>query len=100
MVRVLFLFIVSIFIFSGCEVFNPDGEVPSYIAVDEIRVEIDDPSQGTASHSITDCWLYVNDKLIGTFEVPFKVPVLNSGENNVYIEPGIKSGGASSYRIV
>ncbi|MDD3860789.1 MAG: hypothetical protein PHW83_11365 [Bacteroidales bacterium] len=61
---------------------------------------INSPGEGTSIHNISDCWLYVNNKLIGVFEVPFKVPVLESGFHSIQIEPGIKNSGSDSHRVI
>jgi hypothetical protein len=98
--RIILLSIVVVFLFSSCEVINPPETVPSYIAVDTVKVKITDSNQGTSIHAITDCWLYVNDKLIGVFEVPFKVPILESGIQSIQIEPGIKNSGSDTNRDI
>ncbi|MDR2009771.1 MAG: hypothetical protein LBQ22_04745 [Bacteroidales bacterium] len=98
--RLLLLFFLAGFLFSGCDAINPSEKIPSYVAVDDISVKIENSSQGTASHNIVDGWLYVNHRLIGVFEAPFKVPVLESGLQNISIEPGIKVGGSVSLRAV
>jgi len=96
----LLLSVIFLFFLASCEVINPSEKIPSYIAVDTIRVQINSPEEGTSIHNITDCWLYVNNKLIGVFEVPFKVPVLESGMQNIQIEPGIKNSGSDSNRDI
>lgn len=85
--------------FVSCDVINPAEEIPSYIAVDTLALHVE-AGQGTALHNISDCWLYVDNKLIGVFEVPFKVPVLSSGQKNIQIEPGILNSGSDSDRSV
>ncbi|MDD2634010.1 MAG: hypothetical protein PHW82_00760 [Bacteroidales bacterium] len=79
---------------------NPPEQIPSYVSVDTIAISIANPSQGTAAHNISDCWLYVNNKLVGVFEVPFTVPVLESGPHDIQIEPGIKNSGGNAAREV
>ncbi len=101
MVKYILLFIsITLIFFSSCEVINPPEQIPSYVAVDTIAVSITDPHQGTASHNISDCWLYVNNKLIGVFEAPFKVPVLESGAQSIKISPGIANSGVDADRII
>lgn len=85
---------------SACEIINPPEQIPSYIAVDSVKVKITNSAQGTDINSITDCWLYVNGKLIGVFEVPFKVPVLEFGPQSIQIEPGFKNSASDSNRDI
>ncbi len=95
-VLLFFSVILLLFLFSSCEVINPSEQIPSYIQVDTVKVKISSPTQGTSIHDISDCWLYVNNKLIGVFEVPFKVPVLEFGMQSIQIEPGIRNSGSDS----
>lgn len=99
-VKLFIIIIIITIVYSGCDIINPPEKIPSYIQVDTIYVQTDPNTQGSSIHSITDCWLYVNNKLIGTFEVPFKVPVLESGLQSIQIEPGIKVSGSDSYRKI
>jgi hypothetical protein len=77
-----------------------DELIPSYIRIDSISLK--DNSQiyeGSLSHNITDAWLYVNQELIGVFELPARIPVLAEGEVSVTVKAGIKMNGISSTRI-
>lgn len=105
MIRILNIFFVfTLFFFSSCDIINPPEQVPSYIAVNEIKTRTDYNTQGTAFHNITDSWVYVmngeKDEFIGVFEAPFKIPALKKGRNTIRIEPGIKSGGSSTLRVL
>jgi hypothetical protein len=56
-------------------------------------------SQGSNSHNITDAWVYVNDQLIGAFELPATIPVLARGKQKLEIRPGIKLNGIGGTRV-
>lgn len=83
----------------SCELINPEADIPSYIYVDSILLQTDYNKEGSASHKIVDCWLYINDKLIGINEMPCKFPVIASGNVNISIYPGIKNNGISATRV-
>lgn len=102
LVKILYLFIILavLLLNLSCDFINPPEKIPTYIAVDTIYLQTDPVYQGSSKHAISDCWLYVNNKLIGIFEVPFKVPVLESGLQSIQIEPGIKVSGSDSYRQI
>ena len=51
---------------------------------------------GELTHNFSDAYLYVDDDLIGIFEVPFKVPVLKEGSVNVKLYPAIRNNGISA----
>lgn len=93
--RIILLFGL-ILIVSGCIKNNPD---PSWIEINEWVLEenIDSPyNAGVLTSNFTDAWVYVNDQLIGVFEVPCKVPVLVSGSANIKVFPAIHNNGISA----
>ena len=45
-------------------------EIPSYIKINEYSLYTT-ASQGSNSENISDIWVYADDQLIGTFELPF-----------------------------
>lgn len=93
------LVVVVIGMFTSCEVFNPEEQIPSYIHIDKIDLTTN-TEEGTNSSKITDAWVYVDDQLIGAFELPATIPILFSGTHNVVIKPGIKVDGISATRAV
>lgn len=93
---VLLLFI---FVFDSCEKSESDQTVPAYIQIDSIGFTTDE-AQGTASHNIIDAWVYVDNQLIGAFEMPARFPVLKEGIHKVEIRPGVKMNGITATRIV
>lgn len=88
-----------LFLLSACVKNNPD---PSWLKVEAWTLEAN-PSlsgeEGELTHNITDAWVYVDDKLVGIFEVPFKIPILKSGVCNIRIYPTIRINGISSTKI-
>lgn len=85
---------------ASCEVINPEEEIPSYIHIESIDLYVADPGiQGSDAHKIVDAWVYVDDELVGVFELPATFPVLKNGEHTVKVRAGIKSNGISSTRL-
>lgn len=84
---------------SSCEVINPDEGIPSYIQIDTITLSTDYAAEGSASHKITDAWVYVDDELVGAYELPATIPVLKSGSHKITINAGIKMNGIAATRI-
>jgi hypothetical protein len=75
---------------------NPD---PAWLEVGEWTLEQNANSQyptGELTHNFTDAWVYVNDEIVGVFEVPFKIPLLYSGAANIKIFPAIRNNGISA----
>lgn len=93
-----FLVIISL-MQTSCEKFSGDQEIPAYLSIDSIYLTTNFSSQGTNSQNITDAWIYVDDVLIGAFQMPARVPVLYKGIHTVTVLPGIKRDGIASTRI-
>lgn len=74
-------------------------EIPAYIHVPQFEVFTTSPIEGSASHKITDVWLYVNDEIQGVYELPVTVPILASGETKITLSPGILANGISTTRV-
>ncbi|MDO9512136.1 MAG: hypothetical protein Q7J34_10280 [Bacteroidales bacterium] len=85
-------------IFVACDDFEGEQTIPAYLAIDSISVKINSGYEGSASHAITDAWVYIDDQLIGAFELPALFPVLYTGKHTVTIRPGIKMNGMVEFR--
>lgn len=96
---VLLIFVASTVLLQSCEPKNDEDLIPSYIKIDEIKVTTES-EEGSPSSNITDAWVYLNDDLIGSFELPATVPILATGEQKITIRPGIKLNGVSNTRAV
>ncbi|MFC2100584.1 hypothetical protein ACFLRZ_02015 [Bacteroidota bacterium] len=94
----LLLFLSIILIICACEVINPDETIPSHMSIHSINLQTDYSLQGTNSNKITDAWVYVDDQLIGAFELPATFPVLMTGIHQVVVRPGIKVNGINATR--
>ena len=92
---------IGAFAFGGCSVFDPAEEIPSYVRINSISLQINNSQvEGTASHKITDAWIYIDGDLIGAFEMPVSVPILAEGAHTILVLPGIKQNGLSSTRAI
>lgn len=86
--------------FASCRKFEGSQTVPSYIHIESVELDslTDYFVYGANTHKITDAWVYVDDNLIGTYELPATFPVLKKGPHKVAIRGGIKVDGRSSAR--
>ena len=88
-----------VLLLSACVKNNPD---PSWLEVNEWTLQANptlNGEDGELTHSLTDAWVYIDDQLIGVFEVPFKIPVLKEGTVNVRIYPTIRVNGISATKM-
>lgn len=79
--------ITALLLLFGC---NKSEPIPSYIHIEPFTVSA---LGGTAWQKITEGWLYVNGNLIGGFTLPVDVPVLEEGNYEVQVFPGVKVNG-------
>ena len=75
----------SIFSLSSCKD-KSDDLIPAYIHIDSISFSNTTGLALTNSHAITDAWVYINDNLVGAFELPVTFPVLYENLNSVRIK--------------
>jgi hypothetical protein len=89
---------IGLFFLYGCDKFEGNQTVPSYLQIDSIGFVTDNDIQGTDYQKIVDAWVYVDDDLIGGFELPAVIPVLVEGKHKLEIAPGIILNGISDTR--
>jgi hypothetical protein len=82
----------------GCDKFEGDQTIPSYLKVDSLGFFTDNAVQGSDNQKFVDAWIYVDDDLIGGFEMPATIPVLVEGKHKLEIRPGIQLNGISATR--
>ena len=96
---ILTVLISGVLFLSGCYKFKGAQTVPTYLKIDTAFINTYYPSEGSRTQKITDVWIYINDNINGTFELPAIFPILAEGENELEIRPGIKLNGISSTRV-
>lgn len=84
--------------YSSCDLINPDEQIPSYLKIDSIPLSVIS-GQGTDDHNIVDAWVFENEQLVGIYELPAIVPILQNGDANIRIRGGIKLNGQVASRI-
>jgi hypothetical protein len=84
---------------TSCEKFSGDQTIPAYLSIDSIYLQTDYSLEGSDSQNITDAWVYVDDYLVGTFQLPARFPVLKEGKHTLSVIPGVKKDGIASTRI-
>lgn len=92
------IILTVILFFSGCQLFDKDEQIPSYIYIDSVGVNSNYPDFGSNSHNITDVWVYLNDQLLGCYELPARIPILAEGSNKLTFSAGVKINGMSALR--
>ncbi len=91
-------FFLVLFFLQGCEVINPEEQVPSYLQIDSASLITTYATEGSSMSNFSDAWVYINENYLGTYEYPFSIPVLGQGVQKISIRAGIKENGMSGVR--
>ena len=85
---------------ASCKKFENGIEVPSYIHIDSIVFDtvFDYYAYGARTSNLTDAWVYIDDQIIGCYELPATFPVLKKGPHKVAVYGGIKVDGRTGAR--
>ena len=98
MKTLVFFIVLSVLLFQGCDIINPKEKEPAYLYIPSFTF-LANIDQGTSSQAITEVWVYSNDKSLGVYDLPAKIPILELGSSNIRIFAGIKNNGISNTRI-
>lgn len=97
----LFSFLAVTFfaaLLSSCKKFEGPQTVPSYIRIDSLGLSCDYYTYGANTHAFIDAWVYVDDNVLGCFELPAVIPVLKEGPHKIAVYPGIARDGIKDLR--
>lgn len=87
------ILILSLFLWSACDIINPDEPIPAFVKIDGFDY---DAQGGSSSTNLTNAWVIVNQDFLGAFEMPKVFPVLAEGNTEFIIDPGININGIAS----
>lgn len=100
MKHVTILFCCAV-LFSACVRNNPK---PIWLTIDNWTLEanpIAENDAGQLTQNLSEVWVYVDNKIIGVFDLPCKIPVLASGENKkIQLYPAIRNNGISATKKI
>jgi hypothetical protein len=97
--RIVFSLVLS-FALLGCIKNNPD---PSWLKINKWTLLSNSElsgEDGELTENISEAWIYIDDKPLGVFQVPCKIPILKSGSSNIKIFPAIKNNGISATKKI
>lgn len=98
--RLLFIFALLITVFSGCV---KNNERPSWLKVNKWILQSNPALSGELgelTENFKEAWVYVNDEVIGVFQVPFTIPILKKGPVNIKLYPTIRNNGISASKKI
>lgn len=85
---------------SGCQLINPDEELPVYVSIQDARVLVDETLNTYSPLGVKDAWVFLQGEQIGIFELPAVIPILpEKVGNSLRIGGGIFDTGLSTFRV-
>ncbi len=85
-----------------CLFFNAcvkENQVPAYLYIPSFTLTTT-AGQGTAAHKITDVWVYVDGIAQGIYQLPAEFPVVNLGNHDIKLFPGVRNNGIKSNPVI
>lgn len=99
MKHIIVLFCSAVLL-SACVKNNPE---PVWLSIDkwvlEENPDMENPP-GELTQNLSEVWVYVDNKVIGVFELPCKIPVLTSGNKKIQLYPTIRNNGISATKKI
>ncbi len=95
MIRFYSILFLLFILLSAC---RKGDKVPAYLEIDHVTVAAA-AVPGSTTSRITDVWVYADDVLLGTWELPARIPVLKEGNTKITVAPGIKRNGMYDDRL-
>jgi len=71
---------------------NPAEEEPAILTIENISLTTTE-GQGEPTEKITDIWVSANDRPVGIYQVPSRIPIFEEGITELVIAPGIRVNG-------
>lgn len=96
----IFALLCLIISFQSCKLINPPELIPTYIYIPDITVNANASTEGSSSDNIIDAWIYIDGSLIGTYELPAKIPIIAEGNFTLQVYGGIKNSGFTTQRKI
>jgi len=93
-------FLLPFLLFTSCIKNNPD---PAWIEISAWTLESNPNAQfpqGALTQNFTDAWIYIDEKVIGVFELPVKLPILVEGNKKIQIFPTVRNNGISATKKI
>lgn len=72
--------------------------VPTYLVVPGITLQATD-EQGGSTSKITEAWVTLDEKSVGVWELPARIPVIGDGSHTIGITAGIRRNGTFDDRL-
>lgn len=93
----LFALLLIVVLLASCRKFEGQ-RIPAYIHIDSITLDCDYYTYGANTSRFTDAWVYVDDQIVGCYELPATFPILKKGPHKVSVYGGVCVDGIGAKR--
>jgi hypothetical protein len=98
--KITLLIGIALVILTSCVKNNPK---PSWIKIEKWQL-LANPllsgAEGELIHNFSEAWVYVDNKIVGVFELPIKLPILLEGAKEIVIFPAIRNNGIAKSKKI
>lgn len=88
--------ISGVLLLGGCNLINPEEEVPAYLHIMPFEVETK-AGEGSNSSLITEAWVFIDGDYLGAYSLPITIPIIEKGQRTVRLKAGIRDSGVATY---
>lgn len=74
--------------------------LPAFIVIDEYSFTTNYSTEYSDSEKISEVWVFANDQVIGSYDLPTEVPILLEGMTEIKVYAGIKRDGIGTTRDI
>jgi len=90
------LFVSVLVFFGSCN--KEKGVSPAYLYIPSATLSTNYVDFGSDRAEITDVWIYVNDNVLGVFDLPALIPIIDTGMVKISMEAGVLENDFQSVR--
>lgn len=95
------LSVCLLFALPGCNLINPEEEIPTYLRVDSFQYLPAATFPATSSHKINSVYVYDENYLMGVWELPALIPVqTKDAGKKLLLLPGVDYNGIRSQQSI
>jgi len=94
--KVFIFCLCALFFLGGCD--TEEEVLPAYLYIPNADLSTNYVDFGSERAEISDVWVYVDDQIIGLFDLPALVPIVQTGEVTISLEAGVLENDFQSVR--
>ena len=81
-------------VLASCNLINPSEPIPTYVQIDSFQFKTSNPVlTGTARQKIFSAFVYLDNQLIGAYELPARIPIISNKPGLLKVAPGVILNG-------